>query len=154
MAICYCRGQISVTNNITSGRHTRWLVILLTLCAICALMWWFVSKPVLVHTNVLKRADDQPCREDDARRTGITILSPLRSRHPERIADGFMREASNSVCSPNLSAELCGFVRQHPLPASRWRPNFPAREGIRQRSSGGGTDVCVGMCRPSKGELA
>src|SRR6266496_4200541 len=82
----------------------------LALCAAAFLVWALATKPVLLHTHVLGRADDRSCDTYNEAGTGIAILNPFRSRLPEETANVFMRAASKAKCSPGLSEALCGFV--------------------------------------------
>jgi hypothetical protein len=82
----------------------RMLAVLLAICASAGLAWLSASKPVLLKVG-----------------TRIAILNPFRSRAPERIADIFLRAASGATCSPDMTEDLCQFVRKRPLPAKEWR---------------------------------
>jgi len=97
------------------------LLMLLALSAMALITWGFASKPVLPHTHILTKDDRQECGAYNQEGTGVTILNPFRSRAPERIADRFLRAASNADCSPDLNEEFCKFVRKRPLPAKGWR---------------------------------
>jgi hypothetical protein len=62
------------------------------------------------------------CGEYNEEATGITIMNPIRSRFQERVADAFLRAASNGECSPDVSEALCTFVKAgHSVPAREWR---------------------------------
>jgi hypothetical protein len=99
----------------------RRMALLLGLCALAGLIWGFASKPVLLHTHLLTKADYQSCGAYNEQGTGITVLNPFRSRIPERTADVFLRAASSGKCVPNLSEAHCKFVTERPLPATEWR---------------------------------
>jgi hypothetical protein len=79
-----------------------------------------VLNPVLLHTHILAKADYQSCGAYNEEGTGVTLLNPFRFRAPERIADEFLRLASNGKCLPEVSEELCRFLAKRPLPATNW----------------------------------
>jgi len=84
---------------------SRWrLGVLLALSALAILVWGLTSKPVLLEVG-----------------TEVSILNPLRSRAPERVADVFLRAASNAKCTPDLDKKFCKFVTERPLRATGWR---------------------------------
>jgi hypothetical protein len=116
------RRWITVTTKLHGCLHFRSLAILLASGAATVLMWRLASEPVLLHTHILVKTEDQQCGTDLEEWTGTTILNPFRSRLPERIANEFLRAVSKAECSPGLSVELCRFVTERPaLPASEWR---------------------------------
>ena len=80
------------------------LAVLFALCVVTVWAWLCVSKPVLLEIG-----------------TETTILNPVRSRAPARIADVFLRASSRAACSPDVSEALCKFVTRRPLPATEWR---------------------------------
>jgi hypothetical protein len=96
------------------------LAVLLALC-LAGVFAWGASQPVLVHTHIFTRVHDQSCGESNEGGTGITILNPVRSRDPERIADAFLRAASGGECSAGLREDFCSFVKRHPVTARDWR---------------------------------
>lgn len=102
----------------------RRAAVLLALCALALLVWWFSSGPVLLHTHVLATADDQACGASGfvlEAGTGTTVLNPFRSRAPERTADVFLRAASNGECAPGVGERLCRYVRERRFPGLEWR---------------------------------
>ena len=99
----------------------RRLALLIIVCTSAWLVWMMATKPVLFHTDIWARGDEQRCGEYNQVVTGITILNPFRSRLPEQRADAFMHAASNAECTPDLSISLCDFVRRRPLPAGAWQ---------------------------------
>jgi hypothetical protein len=100
----------------------RRLTALAVLFALGIFTWKLASKPVLLHTHALTNKDSQFCGEYNEEATGITILNPIRSRFQERVADAFLRAASNGECSPDVSEALCRFVTAgHSVPAREWR---------------------------------
>lgn len=101
----------------------RSLLVLVGLCAGAVLVWRCATSPVLLHTHVLAKTDNQSCGPFNQIATGFTILNPFRSRAPERTADVFLRAASNGKCAPGLSEAACNFITTHPLvlPGTEWR---------------------------------
>jgi len=82
----------------------RSLVVVFALGVLAVLVLGMASKPVLLEVG-----------------TRTAILNPLRSRAPERTAEAFLSAASNAECSPDLSEDLCRFVKKRPLSAREWR---------------------------------
>lgn len=109
--------------NASPLRRYRWRVSgVLSLCVAAALLCVLVSKPVLLHTHALSTQDTEACGDYNKEATGITVLSPFRSRVQERLAETFLRRASSGECSPDTTEELCAFVRGgHSVPTSDWR---------------------------------
>jgi hypothetical protein len=99
----------------------RHAFVLVAACALTALVLWVASKPVLLHTHILTTPDYRSCGAYNEEGTGVTLLNPLRSRGPERVADRFMRALSKGMCAPEVGDKLCTFLKQHPLSSSEWR---------------------------------
>lgn len=76
------------------------LVAVIVALVMAFFVWRLVSRPVLLEIG-----------------DRFSILNPFRSRAPEETADIFLRAASMGQCSPDLRADLCGFVKKHPVPA-------------------------------------
>jgi hypothetical protein len=113
------RRWVTVNTGLPGCLRFRSLAVLL-LGAAAVLMWAVASKPVLLHTHILARTDDQSCGTYNQEGTGTAMWNPFRSRLPERTGDIFLRAVSKAECSPGLSAGLCRFVTERPLPASEW----------------------------------
>lgn len=99
----------------------RRLAVLLALLASAVGVWRLASKPVLVHTHILSKPDYRSCGAYNEEETGVTILNPFRARAPERVAEVFLRAASNAKCLPDMPEDFCRFVEKRPLPATEWR---------------------------------
>jgi hypothetical protein len=116
--------------------------MLLALCALTVSLWW-ASKPVLLHTHLLTKADYRSCGAYNEEGTGVTILNPLRSRVAERAADSFLLAASNGRCSPETSEGLCKAVTKRPLPGTDWNLVY-------RRNLGSDVDVFYRLRRTSQ----
>jgi hypothetical protein len=99
----------------------RRLVVLAAAFGAAGLLWLFATKPVILHTHIIATADEQQCGEYNEAATGITVLSPFRSRAPERHADSFLRAASMGQCTADMNEKFCEFVRTRRFPAADWR---------------------------------
>lgn len=98
----------------------RLALILLALFAFAVLVWW-ASIPVLLHTHLLTKADYRSCGAYNGEGTGVTILNPCRSRMAERVADAILRSASAGTCSAGTGEALCRFISNKPFLAKEWR---------------------------------
>lgn len=47
--------------------------------------------------------------------SGITVLNPLRSREPERVANAFLSALSKAKCPPDMNERACMLVMNNPL---------------------------------------
>jgi len=99
----------------------RRLAAALVVCAMAVVVWWFASKPVLLHTHLLTKADFRSCGAYNEEGTGVTILNPFRSRIAEGVADAFLRAASTGTCTPDTNEVLCGSMEGRRLPGTEWR---------------------------------
>ncbi len=92
----------------------RGALVVSALCAAAVLLVWRCADgPVLLHTHMFAGAGNPACGPLDEVATGVTILNPFRSRAPERVADRFLRAASNGNCSPDLNEAACKYLITH-----------------------------------------
>lgn len=99
----------------------RRLVALAAAFGAAGLLWLFATRPVILHTHIIATADEQRCGEYNEAATGITVLSPFRSRAPERYADSLLRAVSMGQCTADMNEKFCEYVRTRRFPAADWR---------------------------------
>ena len=112
-------GEANVNAGLSGKLGHRKLAVLFSLGVLAALLWALASGPVLFRSRTLATAEHRSCWEYDG--TGLLILNPFRSRAAERLADQFLRAASNAKCLPGWSEWECRAVVRHPMPAIAWR---------------------------------
>ncbi len=86
------------------------------------LVWTLLSKPVLIHTHLLSKADHRSCGAYNEEGSGLTVLNPIRSRAAERMADAFLDDASHGRFSAAMSKGVSQMLRkEYLLPVAEWR---------------------------------